>query len=368
MTISELRSAPLSIPFTQAFRHAAAERAETSSLWVEVRSTTGALGVGESCPRPYVTGETLESAQAFLAFYRASICEEIYDPDSLRDWIGRHAAEVDEHPAAWCAVELALWDVLGKETGRTVESLLGVAPLAGRFSYSAVLGDMALDAFEAGVARYLDAGFIDFKVKLSGDGDRDRQKIDRLRGASVELRVRVDANNLWRAPREAIDGLRVLGSPIFAIEEPIPPNQYHDLVHMAEALGVRIVLDESALRVSHVIALPGPRETWLVNVRVSKMGGLVRSLAVVEASRAAGIQVIVGAQVGETSVLTRAGLTVAHAARDLLVAQEGAFGTQLLARDVCDPPLMFGRAGVLDVARFPALAEPGLGLELLPGY
>jgi len=44
--------------------------------------------------------------------------------------------------------------------------------------------------------------------------------------------------------------------------------------------------------------------------------------------------VIVGAHVGETSLLTRAALTVANSARDLLVAQEGAFGTHLLARDV----------------------------------
>jgi L-alanine-DL-glutamate epimerase-like enolase superfamily enzyme len=88
----------------------------------------------------------------------------------------------------------------------------------------------------------------------------------------------------------------------------------------------------------------------------------LRSLAVVEAARAAGIRIVVGAQVGETSVLTRAALTVAQASRDLLVAQEGAFGTQLLERDICDPSLMFGQRGVLDVAQYAMLDRPGLGL------
>jgi hypothetical protein len=74
------------------------------------------------------------------------------------------------------------------------------------------------------------------------------------------------------------------------------------------------------------------------------------------------VRVIVGAQVGETSLLTRAALTVAHAAADVLVAQEGAFGTFLLERDVCDPPLMFGAGGVLDVSVHPMLTMPGLGL------
>jgi hypothetical protein len=44
------------------------------------------------------------------------------------------------------------------------------------------------------------------------------------------------------------------------------------------------------------------------------------------------------------------------------VAQEGAFGTQLLERDVCDPPLMFGAGGVLDSAAYAMLARPGFGL------
>ena len=78
------------------------------------------------------------------------------------------------------------------------------------------------------------------------------------------------------------------------------------------------------------------------------MGGLLRSLNVVQKAREEGIPVIIGAQVGETSVLTRAGLTAAQAAGDSLLAQEGAFGVLLLASDVAEPPLMFGREGVLD--------------------
>jgi hypothetical protein len=82
---------------------------------------------------------------------------------------------------------------------------------------------------------------------------------------------------------------------------------------------------------------------------------------VIAGARARGIGVIVGAQVGETSLLTRAGLTAARAASDALVAQEGAFGTFLLQRDVCDPPLMFGAGGMLDASAHPMLTAPGLG-------
>jgi hypothetical protein len=52
----------------------------------------------------------------------------------------------------------------------------------------------------------------------------------------------------------------------------------------------------------HESLATGP-EHWIVNVRVSKMGGLVRSLSVVARARELGLSIVVGAQVGETSVL-----------------------------------------------------------------
>lgn len=68
------------------------------------------------------------------------------------------------------------------------------------------------------------------------------------------------------------------------------------------------------------------------------MGGLLRSLDAVKHLRKMSIPIIVGAQVGETSVLTRAALPVAQAAGEALYAQEGAFGTRLLQQDICPSP------------------------------
>jgi hypothetical protein len=78
--------------------------------------------------------------------------------------------------------------------------------------------------------------------------------------------------------------------------------------------------------------------------------------------------VIIGAQVGETSLLTRAALTLATAAGDLLAGQEGAFGTHLLSRELCEPVLMFGAGGRLDADLIEALAgRPGFGLDRASG-
>ena len=91
------------------------------------------------------------------------------------------------------------------------------------------------------------------------------------------------------------------------------------------------------------------------------MGGLLRSLAVAEKCKQLNLNFIIGAQVGETSILTRIALSLASHYCDNVIAQEGAFGTYLLARDVTDVPIMFGVGGDL---RADFVGHPGLGFDV----
>ncbi|MFZ5557188.1 MAG: enolase C-terminal domain-like protein [Pseudomonadota bacterium] len=361
--VASIAARSLSIPFRVAFKHAAAERAQTAAVWVEARDAAGHAGCGEGCPREYVTGESVAGALAFIDAHREVLRREVGDVASLAAYAQRHEAAIDASPAAWCALELALLDLFGCAAGCSVEALLGLPELAGPFRYTAVLGDASLEAFSAQAQQYRRLGFDDFKVKLSGDRARDGARLEALAGLGA-ARIRVDANNLWRSPVEALAHLASLPAPLFAVEEPLGAGDLDGLAAVADALGVPVILDESCARAGPIRTLPGPAARWIVNVRVSKMGGIGRALAAVAAAREAGVRVIVGAQVGETSVLTRAALPVAAAAGGALAGQEGAFGTLLLAQDVAAPSLMFGAGGVLDPA--PVAGRPGLGLALRP--
>ncbi|MFP5407730.1 MAG: mandelate racemase/muconate lactonizing enzyme family protein [Gammaproteobacteria bacterium] len=345
--IAALRFHTLHIPFRQRFRHASAERNATSSLWIEAIGEDGQVGVGESCPRPYVTGETLDTARTFFADYHAEVIAEIRDAASLRAWVAANTRRIDRHPAAWCAIELALIDLFARQTGQTAEAWLGLPEAAGRFQYSAVLGDSDPNTFAATFARYRDIGMTDFKLKLSGDLGRDREKLAVLKSEGVAVeRLRLDANNLWQDATAARTYLIALDAPAFAIEEPLKTGQRMELPMLAQALNVAIILDESLCRIDELPDYaPGTR--WIPNLRVSKLGGLLRTLALVDAATERGMPLIIGAQVGETSLLTRVSLTVARAADKALLAQEGAFGTLLLESDVCKPTLMFGHGGTL---------------------
>ena len=362
MKIASITARTLAIPFNVAFRHASAERKAMQSLWVEVRAQDGTTGYGEGCPREYVTSESLASAESFVNAHVADWTGTIRDIETLTGWAGHHREDIDASPAAWAAVELALLDLIGKCAGKSVELLLGLPALSGTFRYTAVLGDAGPAQFAAQLAHYRKTGFDTFKIKLSGEPERDRAKADALAASNIPPQsVRADANNLWRSSDAAIDAIAALRFPFYALEEPLPAGDYEGMNRLAGTLQTRIILDESLLRSDQLDRLPGPPDRWIANVRISKMGGVLRSLELVRALRERGLRLIVGAHVGETSVLTRAALTVAHSARDILVAQEGAFGTHLLAHDVVEPPLMFGAGGMLDSATLDADA-PGFGL------
>ena len=364
MKLEALEVFSFPVPFKLVFRHASARRASAENVIVAVRSSDGAIGYGEGCPRDYVTGETIGSAAQFIAEHRNSIAAEVASLDGLRGWINRNCEAIDANSAAFCAMELALLDLFGKTQSQPLEALLDLPSLDASFRYSAVLGDNNRLLFWLQFRRYWRAGFRDFKLKVSGDIGRDRAKIAHFRNRQNQaVRLRLDANNLWRTVADCTSFLAKLGFPFFAIEEPLTAGDIGGLRTVAQDCGVRIILDESLLRAAQLDALQDANH-WIVNLRISKMGGLLRSLVFAEKAAGRGIGVIVGAHVGETSILTRAALTLAQALGDGIVAMEGAYGTHLLQRDLTTPCLMFGEGGELCPAATLDGRASGLGLSV----
>ncbi len=353
----------LEIPFKHVFAHATATRACTETILVKADSENGIVGVGEGCPRKYVTGETIHTAIHFFTKY-CETWEEFENVGDLEAWMAENSQTIDENPASWCAVELALFDCWGQENRQSIESLLNFQELTGQFQYSAVLGTENMASFEKQARQFSALDFFDFKVKVTGNLEKDRIKIEFLNDLPINnLRIRLDANNLWKTSNEAVTYLRDLNYSLFAIEEPLQVGDYDGCHQINQQLGLPIILDESFLRFEQFKDLATDSQDWIINVRISKMGGILRSLKIAEHAKTKGIPIILGAQVGETSILTRAALTVVNQHRENLLAQEGAFGTYLLEHDITDTPLMFGKGGTLDSR--PLSSLPGLGLTLL---
>jgi L-alanine-DL-glutamate epimerase-like enolase superfamily enzyme len=362
MNLTSLVIKKIKIPFKVNFKHSSATRSTTQSIWIEVTSEKGMVGYGEGCPREYVTNESIETASSFFTENKSDIGDHVHDLEGLKTWSRANKEKIDKNPAAWCAIELALLDLIAKEKQCSIENMLRLPEINSPFQYSAVLGDSDLGVFEKQLNQYIAMGFVDLKIKISGTLEKDLAKFDLLTKLdNKNLRVRVDANNLWTDSQAAINYLSSIKYPLFAIEEPLESGQYLDLKKISEVCKIKVILDESFLNMEDFKNIRGSASDWIINLRVSKMGGLLRSIEIAEKARQSGIKIIIGAQVGETSLLTRSALTIANAYRDILIAQEGAFGTLLLQSDICEPPLMFGKKGVLE---FKAGENNGFQLDI----
>lgn len=350
----------LEIPFKGSFSHASATRSSTETVLVVAESDDGEIGYGEGCPRSYVTGETIETALNFFNEH-SGLLEKIESIDELKKWVNDNSKVIDKNPAAWCAVELSLLDLLGQVAGEPIETILNLPTLSGFFKYTAVLGTGSIDGFKEQVKQYGHVGFTDFKLKVSGNLNDDKLKIETLTALVDKPRIRLDANNLWCSHDEAATYIKSLEHSFFAIEEPLETGDYEGLKKMSELTSMPMILDESFLVKEDFNNLTGNPKSWIINLRVSKMGGIVRSLDIAIDAKSRGIAMIIGAQVGETSILTRGALTVANSYSDILLAQEGAFGTYLLERDITAEPITFGREGLLSVDKFGD--KSGLGID-----
>jgi L-alanine-DL-glutamate epimerase-like enolase superfamily enzyme/pimeloyl-ACP methyl ester carboxylesterase len=365
-----LEAKPLEVKFKGSFRHAGATREKGESVWVRVERN-GIEGFGEGCPRSYVSGDDLESSIHWIQEHSGNGEWRFNALEDLKGWMEKNDQSVDQYPSAWCAVEMAFLDLFARERNCSVEKLLGLSAYSRRGRYTAVLGDEKEWKFTHLVDHCLVRGFSDFKIKLSGNPKKDQLKLAILKERCDQqgvsgVRIRLDANNLWKGRcADAVAHLKALEGPFFAVEEPVGPRDVDDIGEVYAATTLPVILDES-LRTLRDLSLYKHLEAKLIaNIKISKTGGLLRALQLIEELKKLAWPIIIGCHVGETSLLTRAALIAASAAGENLAGHEGAFGDYLVEREPADPVLKFSRNGLLDLER-PYYLTTVRGLKVVP--
>lgn len=342
-----------SIPFKFNVKHNSSEQAFSQSIVVRIdnylNSREIVKGYGESCPREYVTGETVSDAIRFIDSIKAQVMSDIHSIDDLRCWIDLNQSLIDKHPAGWCALELALLDSMARIKAQSVEHLLSLPSIQRSPYYTGVISDGSCAYFEYQIQRYSEYSISDIKLKLSGDLDKDKYRIDMIHQRLGNPSIRVDANNLFNTMDEALLAINQIKGEVYAIEEPLKSKSIVEAKRLAEETGTKIILDESFLSINDMRThFESGVNNLIPNLRISKLGGLIRTLEIAAFSKANQIKTILGSQVGETSLLCRAGLCVANYLDRCLIAAEGAYGDHLLERDPFYPHLKFGKYGLIN--------------------
>ena len=129
-----------------------------------------------------------------------------------------------------------------------------------------------------------------------------------------------------------------------SLEQPVPHSEVAGLKQVRSEIRVPIMLDESlCCREDAERAIAGE---WcdLFNIRLSKCGGISRSLELVALARQHGIGYQLGCQVGETGILSAAGRHFACNVPDIRYL-EGSFDRFLVRESLTEQDLTFRYGG-----------------------
>ena len=379
LPVRHLRIHRLAIPMRIRFEHAAAVRDVADAVIVEL--TAGApyahhVGYGETIARAYVTGETPDSVVDDIAnlfaprlanFQPATFVEALEIIEDLPTQVSGRVVT-----AARTAVELALLDLTCSVFRRRPADVAGWMGLLGfgppgchataRYS-GIVLGhtQRKLSTFLRLQRLY---GLRDFKLKVAIEGWEDRlawtYRILRKGIEQKKITLRADANAGWSL-LEANEAAATLESHgICALEQPLSDADDADVPYLAEQTSCHIVADESLLTIEDAQRLIDAGGVRVLNIRIAKNGGLMPALRIARLGLAAGLDIQLGCLVGETSILTAAGIAFLEACPRVRFV-EGAYGRWLLRDDVARRSLRFGYGG-----RIRAPAKPGLGVTIDP--
>ncbi len=290
-TIKRIEIYKADFPLVEPFRTSLAEIDTAQNIFVRVYSNSGLYGTGEARPNPVVTGETQETTFAAATVLAETI---IGGPvHAIEDLASTMERRLKKNSSAKSAIDIALYDLLGKLTELPLYALLGGRPRP-------IFTDHTVSIDEAGVmaqkAKQLEEmGLRAIKVKLGGEKEADVERIRRIReAAGYEVELRLDANQGWDY-KTAVAVLKELEP--FYIRYCEQPLAYWDSAHMGrlrDQTTIPIMADESLFSAHEAFRLAADGSCDYFNIKLSKAGGITGGLKINTIGEAAGIFCMIG--------------------------------------------------------------------------
>ena len=295
MKIARLETRIVEIPVKSPYVFSHGVLKAFSNVLVWIHTDEGVVGVGESSfvPGGGVSEETPESTKPMIDHYLSPVVigEDPFDIERIHR---RMDAVVPRNLIAKCGIDLALWDVMGKAVGQPACKLLGgtVDPKI-HCTYTLSIDRPEKMAEQASFRK--NQGYKTLVVKIGREPQADIERLRLVREAvGDEVNLRLDANEAYW-PDQAIGIIRRMEKyhPEF-VEEPVKRWDLDGMARVARAVGIPISSDESNTSLESVMQIIQKAAAGIINIKISKNGGLYRSKKIAALAEAAGIPCIVG--------------------------------------------------------------------------
>ncbi|HEX3997745.1 MAG TPA: cis-3-hydroxy-L-proline dehydratase [Pirellulales bacterium] len=320
------------------------------STIVRIETEDGRIGHGEVCPLgPFYLPAYGSGARAGIAELGPHLLG--HDPTQLARLNRLMDAALQGHPYVKSAIDLACWDLLGQAAGLPVSMLLG-----GRYEESfplyRAISQQSPDEMADRVAGYRQEGYRKFQLKVGGDPQTD---IERIHAVAARLQTGdvlvADANTGWLA-HAALRVVRAVQDVDVYIEQPCV--SYEECLSVRHKTPQPFVLDECIDGMSTLLRAIQDRAMDVVNIKISKFGGLTKARQARDLCVAMGIAMTIEDSWGG-DIVTAAIAHLAHSTPPEFLFSSTDFNSYVTVSTAQGAPQRSG-------GRMAASLSPGLGI------
>jgi L-alanine-DL-glutamate epimerase-like enolase superfamily enzyme len=295
MKITRVEAIPYAIAYRKPLRFASGEVRAAEHVLVRVHTDDGVVGVADAGPRPFTYGETQGSVIAVIEgiFAPAVVGLTLWERETMHARLGRTVG----NPAARSALDMAVWDALGRTVDQPVSSLRG--GYTDRMRVAHMLGVDEPAAMVAEASRLRDAyGNPTFQLQV---GRRpvalDTAVVRALRvGLGDDVELYVDGNRGWSASESARAMAEMDDLGLTFAEELCPADDVLGRRWLVQQCRVPFIADESAVTPADVTREVLGGSATAVSIKVARTGFTV-SRRTHHLAEGLGLEVVMGNQI-----------------------------------------------------------------------
>jgi len=363
MLIERVNVYNVSLPFTGDFSHSRRSGPFVNNIIVELIAHEGEIrGYGESAPRMYVTGENEEDARKTVCHFieRDNFPWALNDVSQIWDFVD-HLPNRKEYNAAICAIEMALLDALGKTQNRYIVEYFSKDFYTDKVYYGAAVTLTHQEKVKRMCEFIRMLGLRHLKIKMSQDFQQNRETMETVSSVFREgCEFRIDPNGIWDRDMAFQHIPLIEKYKVKVVEEPMADDipGFAQFAKTMRSMDVLLMACQSAPSLKDVERIIKNGYYNMVNVKLSRSGGFRRSLKIIELLRNKGLSFQIGANLGESGILSAAGRVLSLLCCDAKY-YDGSYDQFILKENITTEHVSFGPAGEAG-----PLDGPGLGVNV----
>ena len=359
MKITGLELFHISIPFAKPYKLSKlyGTRYDAEAVILKIHTDEGIVGLGEADPLNPFSEETPATVMVVTRDHLAAQLIGRH-PDHIAAIESNLDQMVHGNLLARGAVNMALFDIVGKANGIPAHMLLGGLHQS-KLPLLAPVGSGTPEEDAASIRKQIEDGYRTVMIKMGALPIAD--EIKRMLSAKAhfgdQMSIIIDANQGWTVAEtlEFIDGIR--GSRPDLLEQPIERDDIDGLINIHNRAFCPLSADESIVSIREAATLIREQAVDAFSIKVSKNGGLSKAKKIAEMAHAFGLKILMNSML-EFGITQAASLQLGSTLPNLLDMGHAYMSVLRMSDDITD----FAKNISRSVVTVPS--EPGLGVAL----